>query len=118
MFNDLFGTVQYSRKKWSGGYRMSKYIDYLRKLDYTPGNPGALKLYQAVKQGGKYKNGIRRIRQFLNNKDPYSLMKSIRRTFPRSKVVLGTIESLWDGDLADVTNIFRSTDLQLLQNYH
>ena len=94
---------------------MSKYIDYLRNLYYTPGNPGALKLYQAVKQGEKYKNGIR---QFLHNKDPYSLMKSIRRTFPRSKVVLGTIDSLWDGDLADVTNIFRSTDLQLLQNYH
>ena len=112
--------VQYntSKKKWSGGYRMSKYIDYLRNLYYTPGNPGALKLYQVVKQGEKYKNGIRRIRQFLHNKDPYSLMKSIRSTFPRSKVVLGTINSLWDGDLADVTNIFRSTDLQLLQNYH
>ncbi|XP_048775517.2 uncharacterized protein LOC130049380 [Ostrea edulis] len=88
---------------------MSNYTDYLRKLYYTPGNPGSFggpeKLYQAVKQDGKYKIGRRRIRQFLNNEDSYSLMKPIRRTFPRSKVVVDTIDSMWDGDLADVSNI-------------
>jgi hypothetical protein len=44
-------------------------------------NPGTFggpeKLYQAVKQDGKYKIGRIRIRQFLNNEDPYSLMKPI-----------------------------------------
>lgn len=49
---------------------MAKYTDYLRKLYYTPGNPGAFagpeeKLYQAVKQDGKYKIGRMRIRQFF-----------------------------------------------------
>lgn len=93
---------------------MSKYTDYLRKLYYTPGNPGAFggpeKLYQAVKQDGKYKIGRIRIRQFLNNEDPYSLMKPIRRSFPRSNVVVDTIDSMWDGDLADVTNISSQND--------
>ena len=88
---------------------MSIYTTYLRKLYYTPGNPGSFggpeKLYQAVKQDGKYKIGRRRIRQFLNNEDSYSLMKPIRRSFPRSKVVVDTIDSMWDGDLADVSNI-------------
>lgn len=93
---------------------MSKYTDYLRKLYYTPGNPGAVggpeKLYQAVKQDEKYKIGRIRIRQFLNNEDPYSLMKPIRRSFPRSNVVVDTIDSMWDGDLADVTNISSQND--------
>ena len=93
---------------------MAKYTDYLRKLYYTPGNPGALggpeKLYQAVKQDGKYKIGRIRIRQFLNNEDPYSLMKPIRRSFPRSKVIVDTIDSMWDGDLADVSNISSQND--------
>jgi hypothetical protein len=39
---------------------MSKHTDYLRKLYYTTGNPGAFggpeKLYQAVKQDGRYRN--------------------------------------------------------------
>ena len=93
---------------------MSKYTDYLRKLYYTPGNPGAFggpeKLYQAVKQDGKHRIGRIRIRQFLNNEDPYSLMKPIRRSFPRSKVVVNTIDSMWDGDLADVSNISSQND--------
>lgn len=31
-------------------------------------------------------------------------MKPIRRSFPRSRVVVDTIHSMWDGDLADVSN--------------
>lgn len=50
---------------------MAKNTDYLKKIYYTPGNPGAFagpeKLYQAVKKEGKYKIGRVRIRQFLNN---------------------------------------------------
>ena len=93
---------------------MSDHTEYLRELYYTPGKPGAFagpeKLYQAVKQDGKYKIGRRRIRQFLNNEDSYSLFKPIRRTFPRSKVVVDTIDSMWDGDLADVSNIASHND--------
>lgn len=71
---------------------MPNYTDYLKKIYYTPGNPGAYagpeKLYQVVKQEGKYKIGKQRIRQFLNNEDSYSLYKPIRKTFPRYKVTL------------------------------
>lgn len=51
-----------------------------------------------------------RIRQFLNNEDPYSLMKPIRRSFPRSRVVVDTFDSMWDGDLADVSNLSSEND--------
>lgn len=93
---------------------MSNHTDYLRKLYYTPGKPGAYagpeKLYQAVKQEGKYKIGRQRIRQFLNNEDSYSLYKPNRKTFPRSKVIVNTIDSMRDGDLADVSNIASHND--------
>lgn len=93
---------------------MSNHTDYLRELYYTPGKPGAYagpeKFYQAVKQEGKYKIGRQRIRQFLNNEDSYSLYKPIRKTFPRSKVIVNTIDSMWDGDLADVSNIASHND--------
>lgn len=93
---------------------MSNHTDYLRELYYTPGKPGAYagpeKLYQAVKQEGKYKIGRQRIRQFLNNEDSYSLYKPIRKTFPRSKVIVNTIDSMWDGDSADVSNIASHND--------
>ncbi|XP_056002795.1 uncharacterized protein LOC130049366 [Ostrea edulis] len=93
---------------------MPNYTDYLRELYYTPGNPGAYggpeKLYQVVKLEGKYKIGRQRIRQFLNNEDSYSLYKPIRKTFPRSKVIVNTIDSMWDGDLADVSNIASHND--------
>lgn len=93
---------------------MSNHTDYLRELYYTPGKPGAYagpeKLYQAVKQEGKYKIGRQRIRQFLNNEDSYSLYKPIRKTFPRSKVTVNTIDSMWDGDSADVSNIASHND--------
>lgn len=93
---------------------MSNHTDILRELYYTPGKPGAYagpeKLYQAVKQEGKYKIGRQRIRQFLNNEDSYSLYKPIRKTFPRSKVIVNTIDSMWDGDLADVSNIASHND--------
>lgn len=93
---------------------MSNHTDYLRELYYTPGKPGAYarpeKLYQAVKQEGKYKIGRQRIRQFLNNEDSYSLYKPNRKTFPRSKVIVNTIDSMRDGDLADVSNIASHND--------
>lgn len=50
------------------------------------------------------------MKQFLNNEDAYSLYKPIRRTFPRSKVIVDTIDSMWDGDLADVNNIATQND--------
>ncbi|KAK3104646.1 hypothetical protein FSP39_007059 [Pinctada imbricata] len=66
---------------------------------------GPEKLYKVVKEEGKYKIGRTKIRRFLNNTDIYSLSNPIRRTFDRTSVVVDTIDSMWDGDLADMTKI-------------
>lgn len=88
---------------------MANYKDYLKKVYYSPGNPAAFagpnQLNEIVKKEGNFKIGQGKIKQFLNNEDAYSLYKPTRRTFSRSKVVVDTIDSMWDGDLADVNNI-------------
>ena len=88
---------------------MGDHIKYLTDIYTTPGHPGAFagpeKLYEIVKQEGRYKIGKTKIRKFLNNFDAYSLFKPIRRTFPRSSVIVNTIDSMWDADLADVSSI-------------
>lgn len=90
-------------------FSMSNYTDYLREIYYTPGKTGAFagpeKLYQAVKSEGKFKIGRRKIKHFLNDEDAYSLYDPVQRTFPCSKVVVNMIDSMCDGDLADVSNI-------------
>lgn len=45
------------------------------------------------------------IYSFFNNEDPFSLMKPVRRSFPRSRVVVDTIDSISDGDLDDVSKL-------------
>ena len=88
---------------------MSDYTDYLKEIYYKAGHPGAYagpdKLYKAVKKEGKYNISRHKINQFLSNEDVYSLSKPIRKTFKRSRVVVDTIDYMWDGDLADVSNI-------------
>lgn len=93
---------------------MANYKDYLKKIYYSQVILQHLqdqkKLYEIVKKEGKFKIGLGTIKQFLNNEDAYSLYKPIRRTFPRSKVVVDTIDSMWDGDLTDVNNIATQND--------
>jgi hypothetical protein len=66
---------------------------------------GPHKLYQIVKREGKYKIGLRRIKQFLSDLDSYLLQKRVQRKFKRRHIVADTIGTTWDGDLQDVRNI-------------
>lgn len=86
-----------------------KYEDYLSKLWYDPkrGYSGPQKLYQIVKKEGKFKIGRGKIKQWLQNQDPYSVSRNTVYRFPRSRYVVDTIDSLWEMDLADVGNIHK-----------
>ena len=93
---------------------MADYKDYLTKIYTDIGKPGAFagpnKLYEIVRKEGKFKIGRAKIRRFLNNLDTYSLYKPIRKTFSRSRVIVDTINSMWDGDLADMSSISKYND--------
>ena len=87
-------------------YLESLWTDTNHPASYT----GPFKLYQFVKKEGKFKIGLRRIRQFLSNQDAYSLQKRVQRKFKRRSVVVAGIDSLWDADLMSVQNISKYND--------
>lgn len=84
--------------------------EYLKKIWYDPRHPGSFagpsKLYQVVKQEGKFKVGMSKIKKFLQNQDAYSLQKKVhRKGFKRRRVVVQGIDYQWEADLADVQNL-------------
>ena len=87
---------------------------YLESLWTDPKHPasytGPFKLYQFVKKEGKFKIGLRRIKQFLSNQDAYSLQKRVQRKFKRRSVVVSGIDAQWDADLMSVQNISKYND--------
>ncbi|XP_033728981.1 uncharacterized protein LOC117318091 [Pecten maximus] len=93
---------------------MPNWEDYLNRIWYDTKHPGSFagpkKLYQVVRKEGKVKIGIRRITQWLQDQDAYSLQKDLITKFKKNRVVVEGIDSLFDGDLADVQNLTSFND--------
>jgi len=74
---------------------------YLESIWTDPKHPAAYsgpnKFYQLVRREGKYKIGLATIRQFLSDKDAYSLQKRVQRNFKRRHVIVQGIDTQWDG---------------------
>lgn len=62
-------------------------------------------LYQVVKQEGKFKVGMGKIKKLLQNQDAYSLQKSTQIMINRRRVVVKGIDYQWEADLADVQHL-------------
>ena len=65
---------------------------------------GPKKLKTVLKQNG-YNVSLNEVQKWLQDQDAYSLMKPAIYRFKRQRVVSAGIDYLWDGDLADVSNI-------------
>ncbi|WAR05457.1 YMD3-like protein, partial [Mya arenaria] len=80
--------------------------DYLKNIYYNPEHAAAFagpqKLYQVVKNEGKFNIGMHRIRRFLHDQESYSLHKPTRRRFQRNHVVSAGKDDLWMADLIDM----------------
>ena len=87
-------------------YLASIYFDVKHPASYA----GPDKLYHFVKQEGQFKIGRRRIQQWLQDQEAFSLTRKARRTFPRSRVVVQGIDSQWDMDLMDMTSLSKDND--------
>ena len=87
----------------------SNYEDYLHKIWYDLKHPASFtgpdKLYRIVKKEGIFKIGRHKLRQWLQDQDPYSLSRNTVRRFRRSRYVVNTIDSLWEIDLAQFDSI-------------
>ena len=65
---------------------------------------GPEKLKTVLKQNG-YNVSLNEVQKWLQDQDAYSLMKPAIYRFKRQRIVSAGIDYLWDGDLADVSNI-------------
>ncbi len=82
---------------------------YLTGVYYNPGHPGSYsgadKLYRTAKSEGHNEVTLDVIREWLAAQDVHTLHRSLRRKFPRNRVVVSGIGAQYDSDLADMTNL-------------
>ena len=94
--------------------KMSDWKTYLSTLYFDPKSPasylGPEKLYQYVKGQGQYTIGRHRIRKWLQDQESYSLTRGARRRFKRSRVIVNGVDSQWDIDLMDMTDLSKYND--------
>ena len=86
--------------------KTKKAHDLLQKTFYKLSKAGAYsgpeKLYRVLKTHGISKHVIRK---WLHNQDSYSLRKEPRHSFRKARVVVSGIDSQFDMDLGEVSNI-------------
>ena len=89
--------------------RKSDINEYLLKL-YTDPNKNASfgginRLYEYVKQDGKYKISRKDIKDWLSGIDAYTLHKPARRNYKRNVYLVDSIDSLWQLDLIELQTL-------------
>ena len=93
---------------------MADWKNYLTSIYYDVKHPssyaGPAKLHTTVSKEGKFKIGRRRIQQWLQDQEAYSMTRQARRKFPRSRVIVAGIDSQWDMDLMDMVNLGKHND--------
>ena len=93
---------------------MADWKEYLSSIYYDTNHPasyaGPQKLHKVVASEGKFKLGKRRIKQWLQDQEAFSLTRRARRSFPRSRVVVNGLDSMWDMDLMDMSSLSKQND--------
>lgn len=84
-------------------------MDDLEVKYYTASHPGSYagpdKIYRSQTEASR-----KQVRKWLSGEDAYTLHKPIRYHFPRNRVVVSTMDSQWDIDLASMVNYTKSND--------
>lgn len=87
--------------------------NYLEETYFIPGNKAAFTgtnaLYKILKDEG-FTVGRRKIKQWLQNVEAYSLLRPVKHKFIRNRVVPAKRGFLLDVDLADVSNLSSHND--------
>jgi len=91
----------------------SNWKDVLTNIYYDPAQPGSFSgpaaLYNRAKKLG-HKITHRKVKEFLEEQDVYTLHRPVITKFARNRVVSGGIDALWDSDLADVSSLHKQND--------
>ena len=83
----------------------------LRQIYFDPKHEasfcGVDKLHKFVKSDGVYKLSRKQIKEWLMGVDTYTLHKPIKRSFPKSRVLVTSMDEQWQMDLVDVSSLAR-----------
>ena len=75
---------------------MTEWEEYLSTIYYDPAHPasfaGPNKLFQEVKNEGRFNISLNRIRKWLQNQEVYSIHRPLRRKFARNRVIVNGID--------------------------
>lgn len=90
------------------------YRDYLKSVYFDVKHAGSFtspeKLYQIVKNEGKYDISRNKIKQWLKEQDVYTLHKDLKRRFTRRQIITSGVDVQWGMDLANVSNTSKFND--------
>ncbi|CAC5359492.1 unnamed protein product [Mytilus coruscus] len=82
---------------------------YVTSLWKNPAHAAAFagpdKVYDVIKNEGKYKIGRGQVKKILRGIEAYSVQKPARRNFKRNRVIVSGIDEQFDGDLASMENV-------------
>ena len=89
--------------------------DELTRIYFNPRQPGSFqsfrKLQQAARQRGNTGLGVRRLKRWLQNQEPYSRNRLfLPRAIQRARVIVGGQYDQFDADLADLQNLSDSNN--------
>ena len=88
---------------------MKKNLLYTQKHTYlTPLEPR--KIYEILKQNHENAPSLYNIRQWLQSKDDYTLLKPVRRQFKTARVIVSEPFEQFDIDLMDLSSISTFND--------
>ena len=94
--------------------KMADWKKYLSSIYYDVNHPasyaGPQKLYKTVSEEGKFKLSKRHIKQWLQDQEAFSLTRRARWSFPKSRVVVNGLDSMWDMHLMDMTSLSKQND--------
>ncbi len=93
---------------------MTSYERYLKSIYYDPKHPasysGVEKLYKAARKAGKFVLDRKKIRNWLEKQETYTVHRQVIRKFTRRKVVVPYINYQWEMDTAYMTNYTGDND--------
>ena len=85
---------------------MAPWQDYLKEIYFNPSKAGSFqsgdKLYQAVKEDGRYNISRHQIQKWLQNQEAYSLQKATRHKFKKTPIIVAGKDDQWSADLMDM----------------
>lgn len=103
-----------AKKKTMTREKPEDWQDYLQRIYFDPAHPGsfkgAQKLYEVVKEEGKYPLSLQQVRQWLQKDPSYSMHKPLRRKFQRLPVIVTGLHDQYEADLADMQKLKRKND--------